>query len=80
MAAQVNNTPYRKGPDNTWFNQNMPGGPTLMYVQLAPDGISWTYNLQWSDILYQNPAHVPTQAQAQTNLDAYAAQLNAGTA
>lgn len=74
------NALYRKMPDGTWMNQANPGGPTFMYIRLNPDQTTWSFVLQWTENLQVVQPSQVTQAQAQANLDAYAAQLNAGTA
>jgi hypothetical protein len=77
------NALYRKEPDGVWINQANPGGPSLMSTTPYSSSNAWTYVLEWASGLQwiaTPPTALQTQAQAQATLDAYAAQLNAGTA
>jgi hypothetical protein len=78
------NANYRKLPNGDWMNQALAGGPNYFQVQNDNDGLYYpffTYDggAQWFRF---TPAGggFGTAAAAQTALDAYVGQLNAGTA
>ena len=78
------NALYRRLPNGDWMNQASPGSPNYFQVQNFDDGLfyaAFTYN---GGMVYYRftPAAGgdATAAQAQAHLDAYMAQVNAGTA
>jgi len=75
---------YRKLPNGQWINQANPGGPSVFQVQFNAEDSLWypyfTYNgINWF-IFVPVTGGFATSSAAQTALDTYVGQLNAGTA
>jgi hypothetical protein len=80
MPTTTGNAYYRQLSDNSWIKQDG-GGPAHMLVQYEPISQTWGVLLQYDGGLgIFVSLGLATSAAAQSDLNIYAAAMNAGTA